>query len=310
MEGEKTNVGRTSGKTAGAIARARQALAGNTAGGNTGGTPGPSSGDSGKGSGGVSGNQETGINEPSGRLDDVSGGGGGSENPSGGSKGVDARSRANERRTSLRDSRHGKSGIGSNGESGSNESGLAAGTSDTAGSNPNSTEEENETLLSFPPEAYFKDGKLKKSWAEKLSGGNKTPEAKPSALVKKKGISFLGDKELFSQVSEGIQYLFKAMDLAADFGLGVSDVWELDEDEAAVFARILLKRADKGDKKAIKTIATISENMDLVQAAMIVIPRVGVTIKEVRDNGIHPKTTKARGRKTPNQDPGINPAGI
>jgi len=298
---EENKSGKTTRAT-NAIARARQALGDSTGGGP--GSGGPNSGNPGEdskssGGGDVSG-QDSGIEVVGGSPTTPIVSGGGSENPVSGTAGGDARSRSNERRASFRNNRHGKTGSGTDRENGTPENGTdqTIGSSET-GDAPTDTEEENETLLEFPPEAYFKDGKLKKSWAEKLKpGSTKTPDAKPSALIKKKGISFLGDKELFNQVTEGIQYFFQALDLGAEYGLGVSDVWELDENESAIFARILLKRADKGDKKAIKTIATISENMDYLQAAMIVIPRIGVTIKEVKTNGINPKNPRSRSKQT------------
>lgn len=306
MEGDKDKNERTT-RNAGAIARARQTLRA-TAGGNP-------QGDGGTGNGGPSsdslrGSQETGIKLASGGPNDSNNRDGASVVLGGGAQVVNARSRANERRTSVRDRGHGETGIGVKPENNGSPIGPDSGEHNPGGNAPGSDQEENEAILNFPPEAYFKDGKLKKSWAEKLAPGpgKKSPEPKPSALVKKKGISFSGDKDLYNQVTEGIVYLFQALDLGAEYGLGVSDVWELDENEAAVFTRILLKRADKGDKSAIKTIATISENMDLVQAATIVIPRVGVTIKEVAKNGIRPKINRNGGRKTPPVNPGQNPA--
>ncbi len=310
MEGEKNNGQSTRSKTERAIVRARQALGGNPAGSDPGGkTPGANP-NPGENSGGDGINKDSRIEILGGSPNPSIVGGSGSQNPVVGSQSRSARERANERRTRVRNSGNGETGEGTRGESGGGQGRNNPGGNNPGGNPPTSTEEENETLLSFPPEAYFSDGRLKKSWAEKLNGSKKNPNPAPSALVKKKGISFLGDKELFSQVVEGIQYFFQALDLGAEYGLGVADVWELDENEAAVFARILLKRADKGDKKAIKTIATISENMDLVQAAMIVIPRMGVTIKEVRENGISPKINSKRSGKNSPKNSGDNPAGV
>lgn len=169
--------------------------------------------------------------------------------------------------------------------------GATAGT--TAGTIGNEdNQEEDQTFLEFPKEAYFSDGRLKKSWAEKLGCG-KIKDAKPVSTIKRKiGKSFLDDKELLGQVTEGIQIGFKGLDLMADYGLGVSDVWELDDNEAKVLARVLLRRADKGDKAALKTIQTMKDNLDLFQAATVVIPRVGITIKEVAKNGAKPHVKK------------------
>ena len=296
-------------KSARAIARARAALRSTLDGSD----PGSSvfgTGNSGEGSGGSGEGEKTGIELVSGRPGPIIGGGIGSEGPDSGPQGGDARSRSAERRTSLRDSRHGKTGSGAPAKGSGSESGATSGEHDASGNAPSSDEEKDEALLKLPPEAYFQDGSLKKSWSDKLNGIKKSHhsknEAKPSALVKKKGISFTGDKELNAQVTAGIQLIFQAVDLVSDFGLGVADVWDLDEDEAAVFTRILLKRADKGDKKALKTISVISGNMDLVQAATIVIPRIGVTIKEVAANGLRPRLTSKRSRKNPLPNPGEN----
>lgn len=301
MEGEQDNV-RT--RTNLAIARAREALRGNTQGNNPNDSPGgrgSSEGDrSGKGAG-----VEVVSGSPNNAIDSNSG----SEGPRGGIQAGLARTRLHERRASLRDNGNGKTREGTQGENRSGQTGDGTPANHETGNPATETETEDQNVLEFPPEAYFSDGRLKKSWAEKLKGNKKTPDAKPSSLVKKKGLSYLGDKELFNQVAEGIQYFFKTLDLGATFGLGVEGVWELDENEAAIFARILLKRADKGDKKAIKTIATISENMDMLQAAMIVIPRVGVTIKEVKENGIKPKNPLKRGGKSAQESPGINTPG-
>lgn len=182
-----------------------------------------------------------------------------------------------------------------NGSPAGNPAGSIAG--NPAGSidgNPAGTtqEEEDQTFLEFPKEAYFADGRLKKSWTEKLMGG-KVKNAKPVTTLKKKsGKSFLEDKELLGQVVEGIQVGFKGLDLLADYGLGVNGVWELDDNEAEVLARVLLRRADKGDKAALKTIQAMRDNIDLFQAAMVVIPRVGITIKEVAKNGAKPHVKK------------------
>ena len=300
-------------KSARAIARARAALRTTIDGSDPGSTV-NGTGDSGEGSGGPGEGEETGTVQPSGRPNPIVSDGDGSKSPGSGSQGGATRSRAAERRTSLRDSRPGKIGSGAPAEDSGPQGGSASGEHDAPGDAPSTSEEKDQTLLNFPPEAYFKDGTLKKSWSDKLNGIKKSHHAKnepkPSALVKKKGISFTGDKELNSQVTMGIQLIFDAVDLASDYGLGVEDVWAMDEDEAAVFTRILLKRADKGDKKALKTIAVISENMDLFQAATIVIPRIGVTIKEVAANGIRPRFTKKRSRKNSISNSGENSGGL
>ena len=301
------------GKSERAIARARAALR-STLDGRDPRSSVFGTGDSGEGSGGPGEGEKTGIELVSGRPGPIIGGGVGSESLSGGSQGVDARRRADERRTRVRNSGDGQIRSGINPENIGSESGPTSGEHDASGNAPSSSEEKDEALLKLPPEAYFQDGSLKKSWSDKLNGIKKSHhsknEAKPSALVKKKGISFTGDKELNAQVTAGIQLIFQAVDLMSDYGLGVADVWDLDEDEAAVFTRILLKRADKGDKKALKTISVISGNMDLVQAATIVIPRIGVTFKEVAANGIRPRFTRRRSKKSVIPNPAENPGNV
>ena len=170
-----------------------------------------------------------------------------------------------------------------------------------------SSQEKDQAFLEFPQEAYFADGRLKKSWAEKLSGG-KVKDAKPVTTLKKKaGKSFIDDKELLEQVVEGIQTGFKGLDLLADYGLGVIDVWTLEEAEAEVLARVLLRRADKGDKAALKTIQTMRDNGDLLQAAMVVIPRLGITVKEVARNGAKPHIKKRTSDPIPGDGDKNNP---
>ena len=301
------------GKTAGAIVRARAALR-STLDGSDPGSSVYGNRNSGEGSGGSSEGKKTGTEQSSGSLDLVSSSDGGSKNLSNGPENHSERERSLERGISLRNSRHGKIGSGINTEDSGLESGPTPEQHDAPGNPPSTSEEENEALLNFPPEAYFKDGKLKKIWSDKLNGVKKSHhaknEARPVALVKKKGISFSSDKDLADQVTEGIGFIFDALDLGSEYGLGVADVWALDENEAAVFTRILLKRADKGDKKALKTIATISENMDLLQAGTIIIPRIGVTIKEVAANGIRPKINRGGSKKSTIKSPGSNPTGI
>jgi hypothetical protein len=301
------------GKTARAISRARTALRSTLDGSD------PVSsvsriGNSGEGSGGASEGKKTGIEQLGRSLDLVSSGDGGSKNPSNGLENHSERERSLERGIGLRNIRHGKIGSGTNPENSGLESGSTPEQHDSSGNPASTLEEEDQTLLNFPPEAYFKDGKLKKLWSDKLNGVKKSHhaknEARPVALVKKKGISFSSDKDLADQVTEGIGFIFDALDLGSEYGLGVADVWALDENEAAVFTRILLKRADKGDKKALKTIATISENMDLLQAGTIIIPRIGVTIKEVATNGIRPKINRGGSKKSTIKSPGSNPAGV
>jgi len=69
----------------------------------------------------------------------------------------------------------------------------------------------------------------------------------------------------------------------------INDVWEITQAEAETMARVLLKRADKGDLIAIKAVNTITENMDLLQVGFILVPRIAITGKELKQKYGKPK---------------------
>lgn len=124
------------------------------------------------------------------------------------------------------------------------------------------------------------------------------PDATPAAPpIKKKGKGYAEDKDLLETLTKGCKFMFQGMDMGTNYLLGLDPgIWTLTDMEAGVIAHMLLRRADAGDKKAVAMINSITEHMEYFEAAMIVLPRVGVTIKEVATNGINPRFTKRHGK--------------
>ena len=101
--------------------------------------------------------------------------------------------------------------------------------------------------------------------------------------------SYKFDKEVREQLLEVFKYGSKALDLGIDYGLGVDTetlpIWELSDEQADVFVRILERRAARSKTVRDVVVPKLLAGRDYIEAATIVIPKAGATIKAIVDNG-------------------------
>lgn len=92
-----------------------------------------------------------------------------------------------------------------------------------------------------------------------------------------------------ARLIEGVKVCGQIADLGVQYGLGIRPgIWQLDDSEAEVFARILARRADKGNAQAVEQLENLVEYADYIRAATIGIDKTIQTVKEVKEHGVDP----------------------
>lgn len=146
-----------------------------------------------------------------------------------------------------------------------------------------------------PPKSSGKNGRGRPA-KESAVNVIKTEKA-DTVIIPAKPFKF--EKEVRQQLSEVIQYGTQLLDLGIDYGLGVDTqlipIWQLTEEQAEVFVRILERRAARSEIIRDKVVPKMLEGRDYLEAGMIVVPKAGATIKAIVDNGgIKPKFIKRK----------------
>lgn len=119
--------------------------------------------------------------------------------------------------------------------------------------------------------------------------------ARPTPLPQKKSetvkplVAYKFSKEVKEQLTEWFVWASKGMDLGVDYGLGVDTslvpLWELNEEEAGVFVRILERRAGRSEMIRDTVVPKILESRDYIEAGIILAPRFITTVQTIVEQG-------------------------
>ena len=110
-----------------------------------------------------------------------------------------------------------------------------------------------------------------------------------SPVVVQPGEDFKFDKQTRVQLTEWFVWTSKGIDMGVDYGFGLDTemipIWELTEEDADVFVRILERRAGRSEYVRDTVVPKMLASRDYIEAGMLLAPRFIATVKGVVDQG-------------------------